>query len=66
MLVDPPGREQRYYSSFAPKLQHGDDAVLKAQHWLQTETAKQPSLAQMAAIAGLEKRPFWRRFQNAT
>jgi transcriptional regulator GlxA family with amidase domain len=27
MLVDPPGREQRYYSNFAPKLNHGDAAV---------------------------------------
>ena len=66
MLADPPGREQRYYSSFAPKLQHGDEAVLKAQHWLQTEAANQPLLAQMAAIAGLEERTFLRRFQKAT
>ena len=66
MLADPPGREQRYYSSFAPRLQHGDEAVLKAQHWLQTAGAKQPSLVQMAAIAGLEERTFLRRFQKAT
>ena len=23
MLVDPPGREQRYYSNFSPRLNHG-------------------------------------------
>src|SRR5262249_42079333 len=40
MLADPPGREQRYYSNFAPKLHHGDTAVLKVQHWLQTEAAR--------------------------
>jgi transcriptional regulator GlxA family with amidase domain len=28
MLIDPPGREQRYYSNFAPRLNHGDAAVL--------------------------------------
>lgn len=37
MLVDPPGREQRYYSNFAPKLNHGDAAVLKLQHWFSRE-----------------------------
>jgi transcriptional regulator GlxA family with amidase domain len=66
MLADPPGREQRYYSNFAPSLQHGDEAVLKVQHWLQTAAAKQPSLAQMTSIAGLEERTFLRRFQKAT
>ncbi|MFP3640598.1 GlxA family transcriptional regulator [Paraburkholderia sp. SIMBA_054] len=35
LLVDPPGREQRYYSAFSPNLIHGDAAVLKTQHWLQ-------------------------------
>ncbi|WP_164841305.1 GlxA family transcriptional regulator, partial [Sinorhizobium meliloti] len=34
-LVDPPGREQSYYSAFSPRLNHGDDAILKVQHWLQ-------------------------------
>lgn len=35
MLVDPPGREQRYYSGFAPRLTHGDAALVKAQELLQ-------------------------------
>ena len=33
MLVDPPGREQRYYSGSAPRLTHDDAAVVKAQHF---------------------------------
>lgn len=66
MLADPPGREQRYYSNFAPKLHHGDAAVLKVQHWLQTEATKQPSISDMAAISGLEERTFLRRFRKAT
>jgi transcriptional regulator GlxA family with amidase domain len=65
MLADPPGREQRYYSNFAPKLHHGDAAVLKVQHWLQTEATKQPSISDMAAIGGLEERPFLRRFSKS-
>jgi transcriptional regulator GlxA family with amidase domain len=66
MLADPPGREQRYYSNFAPRLQHGDAAILKVQHWLQMKAAHQPTVAQMAAIAGLEARTFLRRFHKAT
>ena len=66
MLADPPGREQRYYSNFAPKLHHGDTAVLKVQYWLQTEATKQLSISEMASVSGLEERTFLRRFQKAT
>lgn len=66
LLVDPPGREQRYYSVFSPRLTHGDAAVLKVQHWLQATQAKEVGLSRLAAEAGLEERTFLRRFQKAT
>lgn len=66
MLVDPPGREQRYYSNFSPKLHHGDAAVLKVQHWLQAAAANQPTVVEMAEISGLEARTFLRRFRKGT
>ncbi|WP_413991410.1 GlxA family transcriptional regulator [Labrys okinawensis] len=71
LLVDPPGREQRYYSNFAPNLRHGDEAVLRVQHWLQAQETgegdlRPVSLAEMAGQAGLEERTFLRRFQKAT
>ncbi|UMO89953.1 GlxA family transcriptional regulator [Pectobacterium sp. PL64] len=66
LLVDPPGREQRYYSVFSPILTHGDSAVLKVQHWLQATQAKDIRLSILAAHAGLEERTFLRRFQKAT
>ncbi|MCZ4270594.1 GlxA family transcriptional regulator [Tritonibacter mobilis] len=66
MLVDPPGREQRYYSGFSPRLTHGDAAVLKAQHFLQRREGKDARLATLAAEAGLEERTLLRRFQKAT
>jgi len=66
LLVDPPGREQRYYSVFSPKLTHGDTAVLKVQHWLHSTQAKDISLATLASQANLEERTFLRRFQKAT
>lgn len=66
LLVDPPGREQRYYSVFSPRLTHGDTAVLKVQHWLQATQAKEVALPILAAQAGLEERTLLRRFQKAT
>lgn len=66
LLVDPPGREQRYYSVFSPRLTHGDAAVLKVQHWLQATQAKDVALATLADQAKLEERTFLRRFQKAT
>ncbi|MER8956155.1 GlxA family transcriptional regulator [Mesorhizobium sp. M0833] len=66
MLVDPPGREQRFYSPFAPRLTHDDEAILKVQHWLQANGARDVTLSVMAEHAGLEERTFLRRFRNAT
>jgi transcriptional regulator GlxA family with amidase domain len=66
LLVDPPGREQRYYSKFSPRLGHGDAAILKVQHWLQAQGAQGIDLTRMAAQAGLEERTFLRRFHRAT
>lgn len=66
LLVDPSGREQRFYSVFSPRLTHGDPAILKVQHWLQATEAQDISLAAMAAESGLEERTFLRRFQKAT
>ena len=51
---------------FNPCLNHGDEAVLKVQHWLQANGAKQADLEGMAACAGLEPRTFLRRFRTAT
>lgn len=66
LLIDPPGREQRYYSSFVPILNHGDAAVLAVQHWLHADFADSISLTGMANQAGLEERTFLRRFRKAT
>ncbi|WP_176598437.1 GlxA family transcriptional regulator [Sphingobium sp. 15-1] len=65
-LCDPPGREQRYYSNFSPRLDHGDMAVLKVQHWLQATGATDARLARLAEISGLEERTLLRRFLKAT
>jgi transcriptional regulator GlxA family with amidase domain len=66
LLVDPSGREQRNYSTFAPRLSHGDEAVLRVQHWLQIHRSEEINVAALASLAGLESRTFLRRFQRAT
>ncbi len=65
-VIDPPGREQRYYSTFSPRLLHGDTAILKVQHWLRATEAKEVGVEALAAQAGLEERTFLRRFRKAT
>lgn len=66
LLIDVPGREQRHYSGFAPRLNHGDTAILKVQHWLQATNALDVALPRLADEANLEQRTFLRRFQKAT
>ncbi len=66
LLADPAGREQRFYSRFSPRLQHGDAAILKVQHWLQRQDGRRATVSVMAARAGLSERTFLRRFRRAT
>jgi transcriptional regulator GlxA family with amidase domain len=65
-VVDPGGREQRFYETFAPVLTHGDDAVLRVQHAMQAGLGRPLSLAAMARKAGTSERTFLRRFRRAT
>jgi transcriptional regulator GlxA family with amidase domain len=65
-LVDSAGREQRFYSSFSPRLAHGDEAVLRVQHWLQKQKLQNISIVDMSEQARLEQRTFMRRFRKAT
>ena len=66
LLIDPAGREQRHYSSFAPRLTHGDEMILKVQHWLQAREARAVTVPEMARVAVLEERTFLRRFKAGT
>lgn len=66
LLVDPGGREQRYYVPFHPPMAHGDAAVLRAQRWLHTRVAKPVSVDEAAEVAALSRRTFQRRFRART
>lgn len=65
-LIDAGERTQSSYSSFSPNLTHGDAAILRVQHCLQTCYADPVTVSDMAKIARLEPRTFGRRFQSAT
>ena len=66
MMIDPPGREQRFYKTFMPEMNHGDGAILKAQEQLHARGPSGGTVADMAEWSGLEMRTFMRRFQTAT
>lgn len=66
LMVEHSDSAQACGSNFAPILNHGDAAVLKVQHWLQSTGAVDVSLADMAGRACLEERTFLRRFRSAT
>ena len=66
LLVDPPRRSQLPFATFQPRFDHGDGAILKAQHHLHARSAEGPGIAELAAIAGLGERTFLRRFAKAT
>ncbi|WP_420587304.1 GlxA family transcriptional regulator [Ruegeria sp.] len=65
-LIDPGERAQSFYSSFLPKLGHGDTAILRVQHWVQEHYPDPIAVSEMAGKARLELRTFGRRFQSAT
>lgn len=66
LLVDPGGREQRAYSTFAPPRQHGDAAVLLAQRHMDQQFGTALTVPVLATVAGLSERSFVRRFTAAT
>lgn len=66
MMLDPPSREQRFYKTFSPIMDHGDAAILKAQQHLHACGPLKVSVTDMAGWSGLEMRTFTRRFYSAT
>ena len=66
LIVDTGSREQKYYQSFVPKLDHGNKAILKVQHYVQTHFAGAISISQLAELACLSERTFLRHFVQAT
>jgi len=66
LVVDTARREQRYYQSFVPILNHGDKAIIKAQHYLQEHFSDAITITILSSISVLGTRTFLRRFVKAT
>ena len=66
LVVDTGSREQRYYKFFSPKLDHGDQAILKVQHSIQLNYGKPMTVKALSGVGFLTERTFLRRFVNAT
>lgn len=65
LLIDPSGREQKFYRAFSPPLDHGDSLVINIQQWLQANYGEPVSLKTLAEDTSVSVRTLIRRFQNA-
>jgi transcriptional regulator GlxA family with amidase domain len=66
LLVDTGKREQRYYGSFTPLFNHGDKAIVNAQHHIQANFHQPISVGELAQITFMSERTFLRHFTRAT
>ncbi|SFQ00761.1 transcriptional regulator, AraC family with amidase-like domain [Nitrosomonas cryotolerans] len=66
LIVDTGLREQRYYRSFVPKLDHGDPVILKIQHYMQIHFNEPITITALSKQGHLSERTFLRRFVKAT
>ena len=66
LIVDTGKREQRYYGSFTPKFNHGNQQILQVQHYIQANYNKSLNIHALAALANMSERTFLRKFTHAT
>ncbi|WDE03402.1 helix-turn-helix domain-containing protein [Thalassomonas viridans] len=66
LIVDTGKREQRYYGSFTPRFDHGNQPVLQVQHHIQANYGQPVKMAELAALACMSERTFLRHFSEAT
>lgn len=66
LVFDPVREKQSPYMSFEAQKDHEDQAVLKAQEWLESHFKQEVSLENLAEHVGLTSRTFKRRFKLAT
>ena len=66
LVFDPVRQKQSPYISFVSQKNHDDQAILKAQDWLERHYKNDISLDALAEKVGLGSRTFKRRFKQAT
>lgn len=66
LIIDTAPREQRYYQSFNPRFDHGDDAIHKIQTHMHAKYHTRLTVASLAEKSHLSERTFARHFIQAT
>ncbi|WDU64093.1 helix-turn-helix domain-containing protein [Pseudomonas poae] len=66
LVLDPARHSQQCFKRFVPNLSHGDEVILKTQHWLHTLNGQTGGIINMAKYANLGERTLLRRFHHAT
>lgn len=66
LVIDTGQREQRYYKKFIPPLDHGNAAIVKAQHYIQHHYRQSLSIKALAEHCHVGERTFLRSFAAAT
>lgn len=66
MLSEGVRGDQRPFQGYPPRLDHGDAAILAAQHHIHARPGGDHNLAVLSKISGLTERTFIRRFKKAT
>lgn len=66
LVLDQPRHSQQCFKRFVPNLTHGDEVIVKAQHWLHALDGQIDGITQLAAYANLGERTLLRRFRDAT
>lgn len=66
LIVDTGPREQSYYQSFNPILDHGDKTILNIQHFIRGNFQQALMVAKLAQQCHMTERTFLRHFVTAT
>lgn len=66
LIIDTAPREQRYYQSFNPRFDHGDEEMHKIQTHIQAKYPTRLTVASLAKKSHLSERTFARHFVQAT
>ena len=66
LIVDTGKREQRYYGSFTPIFNHGNQSILQVQHYIQANYNQTLNISELANLTHMSDRTFLRQFTSAT
>ncbi len=66
MLVDLDRKSQAPFAVFIPNKEHGDEQILYAQKWIETNYKKNFTVESLAKEVGISRRQFNRRFKSAS